>query len=117
MRPPLKKADHQTACIYMSLVIYPENLGRRRRGLNRSSSGRRWRVAGVRTGVRALPPRDQHGSLPLAGRIGGEHNLWVVGGLGARGLVYHAWLGSLMARALLSDDETVLPEQLRRWQK
>ena len=80
-------------------------------------SGRRWRVAGVRTGVRALPPRDQHGSVPLAGRVGDEHNLWVVGGLGARGLVYHAWLGSLMARAVLSGDEAVLPEQLRRWQK
>ncbi len=66
--------------------------------------------------MRALPPRDQHGSLPLAGRVASEQNLWVVGGLGARGLVYHAWLGSLMARAVLNDDEAILPEQLRRWQ-
>ena len=82
-----------------------------------SSPGRRWQVAGVRTGVRALPPRDQHGSLPLAGRVPGEHNLWLVGGLGARGLVYHAWLGRLMARAVLSGDDMVFSEQLRRWQK
>lgn len=79
-------------------------------------SGCRWRVAGVRTGVRALPPRDQLGSLPLAGKIGSEQNLWVVGGLGARGLVYHAWLGKLMAQAVLSDDQSKIPEQLRRWQ-
>lgn len=76
----------------------------------------RWRIAGVRTGVRALPPRDQHGSLPLAGRVDGEDNLWVVGGLGARGLVYHAWLGDVMAQAVLSGDEGIIPEQLRRWQ-
>ena len=76
----------------------------------------RWRITGVRTGVRALPPRDSQGSLPLAGRVNSKHRLWVVGGLGARGLVYHAWLGSAMAQAVLADDESVLPEQLRRWQ-
>ncbi len=72
-------------------------------------------MAGVRTGVRALPPRDKYGSLPLAGRVGSKHNLWVFGGLGARGLVYHAWLGALMAKAVLSDDASVIPEQLQRW--
>ena len=66
--------------------------------------------------MRALPPRDNHGSLPLAGRVDSNHSLWVVGGLGARGLVYHAWLGSMMAQAVLADDESLLPEQLRRWQ-
>ena len=80
-----------------------------------SESGR-WQITGVRTGVRALPPRDNQGSLPLAGRVNSKHRLWVVGGLGARGLVYHAWLGSAMAQAVLADDESVLPEQLRRWQ-
>ena len=81
----------------------------------RLRAGCRWRVAGVRTGVRALPPRDENGSLPLAGRLGSGHNLWVVAGLGARGLVYHAWLGALLAKAVLSNDASVIPEQLQRW--
>jgi hypothetical protein len=27
-----------------------------------------WKISGIRTGVRALPPRTQQGSVPLAGR-------------------------------------------------
>ena len=40
---------------------------------------------------------------------------WIVGGLGARGLVYHAWLGKLLAQAILEDSEDGLPCQLLRW--
>ena len=40
-----------------------------------------------------------------------------MGGLGARGLVYHAWLGELLAQAVLNDDEGFLPEELLRWNK
>ena len=40
---------------------------------------------------------------------------WIVGGLGARGLVYHAWLGKLIANAALAGTEEGLPEQLLRW--
>ena len=40
---------------------------------------------------------------------------WVVGGLGARGLVYHAWLGKLVAAAIVARDEKLLPAQLLRW--
>lgn len=36
-------------------------------------------------------------------------------GLGARGLVYHAWLGRLMAHAVVNDTEEGLPHQLLRW--
>ncbi|GAB4818006.1 hypothetical protein N2152v2_005052 [Parachlorella kessleri] len=42
-------------------------------------------------------------------------NWWFVGGLGARGLVYHAWLGRLLADAVSRDDEGVLPPELLRW--
>ena len=41
---------------------------------------------------------------------------WVVGGLGARGLVYHAWLGEHLAQAVLAREESLLPAELRRWQ-
>lgn len=38
-------------------------------------------------------------------------------GLGARGLVYHAWLGELLASAVVADDESMLPEPLTRWRR
>jgi len=38
-----------------------------------------------------------------------------VGGLGARGLVYHAWLGKLVAQAVVEGSDACLPTQLRRW--
>ena len=38
---------------------------------------------------------------------------WYVGGLGARGLVYHAMLAEIVAEAVLSGDESVVPEELR----
>ena len=40
---------------------------------------------------------------------------WAVTGLGARGLVYHGWLGAQLAAAVAADDESLLAPQLRRW--
>ncbi|KAL4437088.1 hypothetical protein ABPG75_004227 [Micractinium tetrahymenae] len=42
---------------------------------------------------------------------------WVIGGLGARGLVYHAWLGRLVAAAVLAGSEAGLPAELLRWRE
>jgi hypothetical protein len=44
------------------------------------------------------------------------HRWWAVTGLGARGLVYHAWLGTVLANAVIADDESVLAPELLRWQ-
>lgn len=82
-----------------------------------------WTVDKVNYGVRAMAQRSNKGAPPLAGRLraGAEdvsestHRWWIVTGLGARGLVYHAWLGQLLAQAVVTDDETVLPAQLTRW--
>ncbi|KAL3149187.1 hypothetical protein ABBQ32_002016 [Trebouxia sp. C0010 RCD-2024] len=77
-----------------------------------------WRVARVRSGVRALPQKTADGAIPLTGKLpssGNMHNWWIVGGLGARGLVYHAWLGKLIAHAALEGTEDGLPDQLLRW--
>lgn len=56
-----------------------------------------------REGVRALPPRTQHGSLPLLGCVSAGRPWWLVAGLGSRGLVYHGWLGRLVAEAALGE--------------
>ena len=42
---------------------------------------------------------------------------WAVTGLGARGLLYHAWLGRLLAAAAWEDSDAGLPAELTRWQR
>eukprot|EP00887_Chlorella_sp_A99_P005223 scaffold1.g5223.t1 len=98
-----------------------------------------WRVEAVLSGVRALPTRGSDGSIPYLGRLpaattaqdaaeglpranaagdqeeGRRPAWWIVGGLGSRGLVYHAWLGRLAAEAALAGSEAGLPPELLRW--
>jgi hypothetical protein len=99
-----------------------------------------WQVAGVRSGVRALPPRGPQGSIPLVGawnqplRSAGDPRsddstsattmssssstpppIWLCVGLGARGLVYHAWLGALVAQGILDGSEQHIPAELLAW--
>ncbi|KMT03576.1 hypothetical protein BVRB_8g192520 [Beta vulgaris subsp. vulgaris] len=82
-----------------------------------------WNLTGAQAGVRAMPPLTPQGSFPLLGCIddlvGGHHasKYWLIGGLGARGLLYHAWLGKLTAQAVLSSSEDVLPPELISWKK
>lgn len=40
---------------------------------------------------------------------------WVISGLGARGLVYHAWLGALLVQAIVKGRDDCLPSPLLRW--
>lgn len=46
-----------------------------------------------------------------------QPSCWVIGGLGARGLVYHAWLGRLVAAAVLAGSDASLPPELLRWKQ
>ncbi|XP_012071448.1 uncharacterized protein LOC105633467 isoform X2 [Jatropha curcas] len=80
-----------------------------------------WTFTGARAGLRAMPPLTPHGSLPLLGCVdnfvGENYNCkyWLFGGLGSRGLLYHAWLGNLMAQAVLSCNEQLIPAELTSW--
>ncbi|XP_061351144.1 uncharacterized protein LOC133296207 [Gastrolobium bilobum] len=80
-----------------------------------------WVFTGARAGLRAMPPLTPLGSLPLLGCINdviGSNNTckyWLFGGLGSRGLLYHGWLGNLMAHAVLSSTEEVIPSELTSW--
>ena len=84
---------------------------------------RNWTFTGARAGLRAMPPLTPHGSLPLLGCIDdivGESqgcNHWLFAGLGARGLLYHGWLGKLMAQAVLACNEQLIPSELTLWKK
>lgn len=82
-----------------------------------------WTFTDARAGLRAMPPLTPHGSLPLLGCVddilGGNHtcNYWLFGGLGSRGLLYHGWLGKLVARAMLFANEDLIPCELTSWKK
>ena len=80
-----------------------------------------WTFASARAGLRAMPPLTPHGSLPLMGcvddivRMGNGCKYWLFGGLGARGLLYHGWLGKLLAQAVLECNEQLIPSELTLW--
>lgn len=74
-----------------------------------------WKIRNIRSGVRALPTRTSEGAMPYAGRIDAQRSWWAISGLGSRGLVYHAWLGRIIAQAIWNNDESILPKQLTRW--
>jgi glycine/D-amino acid oxidase-like deaminating enzyme len=68
-------------------------------------------------GVRALPPRSMLGSVPIAGEVKGAPEgkaAWVLTGLGSRGLLHHAYLGKLVARAVVAGSDTLVPHDARR---
>lgn len=79
---------------------------------------KQWEVTGLQAGVRAMPPRTSLGALPLAGCINTlvqpklDTDYWLIGGLGSRGLIYHAWLGELVAAAIVSGIDTIVPQEL-----
>ncbi|KAL0427654.1 UNVERIFIED_CONTAM: hypothetical protein Slati_2940200 [Sesamum latifolium] len=80
-----------------------------------------WTVTGAVGGLRAMPPLTADGSLPLLGCINdyvdGSQTCkyWLFTGLGARGLLFHGWLGKLLAQAVLSHDENLIPFELTSW--
>ncbi|KAG6410470.1 hypothetical protein SASPL_128531 [Salvia splendens] len=82
---------------------------------------KKWDVTGTVGGLRGMPPVTANGSLPLLGCIdkyidrSRSCKYWLFTGLGARGLLYHGWLGKLLVRAVLSCNEDLLPLELTSW--
>nr|GMD19429.1 uncharacterized protein LOC109160310 [Ipomoea batatas] len=80
-----------------------------------------WSVRGLSAGLRAMPPLTPQGSLPLLGcvdeLVGCKEagKLWLFTGLGSRGLLYHGWLGKVIAQAVLSGNEGFIPLELTSW--
>lgn len=81
----------------------------------------KWDFVRARAGIRAMPPLTANGSLPLLGCLDdllgkkGKCTFWLVGGLGARGLLYHGLVGKLTARAVISCDENSIPSEFTCW--
>ena len=64
---------------------------------------------GVSAGVRLVTERTNLGKIPIVGRHPKLSNVWVLGGLGARGLVYHALMAKYLCNAIKSNDENAVP--------
>lgn len=77
-----------------------------------------WQVHGTSSGTRALPPRSDYGSIPIAGKVNGtEQDLscWIFSGLGSRGLLHHAYLGRMVAHAVVAGNDRLIPIDARRF--
>lgn len=77
-----------------------------------------WTVTGTSSGTRALPPRSVEGSIPIAGKVSGtaeDVSCWVFTGLGSRGLLHHAYLGRLLAHAVVAGNEKLIHVDARRF--
>jgi hypothetical protein len=44
-----------------------------------------------------------------------ETQWWLLGGLGSRGLIYHGWLGELVAAAAISRNPALIPPELNHF--
>ena len=59
--------------------------------------------------------RTESGTMPLAGRAHTSlRNVWFLGGMGARGLLYHALLARWLVDAACAGEAARLPLELRR---
>lgn len=73
----------------------------------------KWKIHELKTGVRALPPKTQLGSLPLIGHL--PPDVWILTGLGSRGVLYHAYLASILVDSIILQNPQTLPSELTSW--
>lgn len=76
-----------------------------------------WNISGIQTGIRAVPPRNLEGAIPIVCQVKGapeDRFCWLFTGLGGRGLMYHAFLGRKLAHAIIAGREHHIPGDARR---
>jgi glycine/D-amino acid oxidase-like deaminating enzyme len=71
------------------------------------------------TGIRVIPKRDGVGRLPIVDRFpmtdgsSRKSNVWFITGLASRGLIHHMLLAEWMSKAVVGDDPSHLPKEVR----
>lgn len=65
----------------------------------------------VSSGTRLVTERTNLGRLPIVGKL--SDRVWVLTGLGSRGLVYHALMAQYLTHAIINNDESLIPQQLQ----
>jgi glycine/D-amino acid oxidase-like deaminating enzyme len=76
-----------------------------------------YRNAGERTEASSTSGSTSEDSISSISNSSVMPPVWLCVGLGARGLVYHAWLGQLVAKGILDDTEKHIPPELLAWRK
>lgn len=107
-----------------------------------SADAQTWTPTHARSGVKGVAARSALGAIPLCGRLrltnvgpksaagegaqrlkeGGHADedpgiagrVWLLAGLGSRGLIHHSILANALAQAILLGDEQCIPESARR---
>jgi len=77
-----------------------------------------WKVVDTISGTRALPPRSEAGSIPIAVEIDARQkdvSCWLFTGLGSRGLLHHSYIGKMVARAIVAGNDKLIPVEARRF--
>lgn len=64
----------------------------------------------LRQGIRATCSQNRH--LPIVGFL--QDNIWLMTGMGSKGLLYHSYLGYLLAKAILHQTPNAIPLELRK---
>ena len=70
-------------------------------------------LVGCSAGTRVNSKRTHLGKIPMIGRHPEYSNVWVLTGLGSRGLLYHAYLGEVLVSAIIANDDSILPQEVR----
>jgi glycine/D-amino acid oxidase-like deaminating enzyme len=69
------------------------------------------------SGVRVISRRCGAGRIPKAGRHEQLRNIWILSGFGSKGLVHHVVASEFLIAALIQNDETSIPNEMRILQK
>lgn len=64
-------------------------------------------VLECRAGVRAA---CQNSLFPLVGKVSDKY--WYVTGLGSKGLLFHGFIGDILAKAILNNDPSLIPDEM-----
>ena len=70
-------------------------------------------VDSANAGIRVMPARSILGKIPTLEQHTEYSNVWCMVGLGARGLIHHAYLADMLVGAVLSGDPAAIPEEMR----
>ena len=70
-------------------------------------------VDSANAGIRVMPARSILGKIPTLERHTEYGNVWCMVGLGARGLIHHAYLADMLVGAVLGGDPAAIPKEMR----
>ncbi len=72
-----------------------------------------YQLSGCTAGIRVMSERTNLGKVPIIARHPKHSSLWMIGGLGARGLIHHAYVANKLVLAIINGDINIIPNEMR----